>query len=148
MPRTRRETLSVSSAFASAISSRTRSCTFSVTSWIASPRSDGLGSVIAARDRSEDLGEQERACEGGADQHLGLVLRRRGEAGLRPGGLRRRRGRSAGGGLRARRGGGAHTGRGHSGAGGGTGRVRRPASGLLGQAPGLVGLLALAPRLL
>src|SRR3954469_19538206 len=72
MPRTRRETLTVISAFASAISSRTRSCTFSVTSWIASPRSEGRGSVIA-RDRPEDLREQEGADEHGARQHLGPV---------------------------------------------------------------------------
>src|SRR3954466_6820431 len=72
MPRTRRETLTVISAFASAISSRTRSCTFSVTSWIASPRSEGRGSVIA-RDRPENLREQEGADERGARQHLGPV---------------------------------------------------------------------------
>src|SRR3954452_20810897 len=72
MPRTRRETLTVISALASAISSRTRSCTFSVTSWIASPRSEGRGSVIA-RDRPEDLREQEGADERGARQHLGPV---------------------------------------------------------------------------
>src|SRR5215212_11945996 len=71
-PRSRRETLTVISALASAISSRTRSCTFSVTSWIASPRSEGRGSVIA-RDRPEDLREQVGAGEGGAHQQLGPV---------------------------------------------------------------------------
>src|SRR4051794_28626512 len=72
MPRIRREIFSVISALASAISSRTRSCTFSVTSWIASPRSEGRGSVIA-RDGPEDLRQQERPRERGADQHLGPV---------------------------------------------------------------------------
>src|SRR3954471_23440910 len=98
MPRTRRETLTVISAFASAISSRTRSCTLSVTSWIASPRSEGRGSVIAG-DRLEDLREHERPDERGADEHLGTV---RGQvAGAAGRGRGRRRG-PAGGGLRAR----------------------------------------------
>src|SRR4051812_50008781 len=102
MPRTRRETLTVISAFASAISSQTRSCTFSVTSWIASPRSEGRGSVIA-RDRPEDLREQEGADERGARQHLGPVGGGRRAAGL--GGGPRPRG--GGGRPPARRGGGA-----------------------------------------
>src|SRR4051812_49819329 len=87
MPRTRRETLTVISAFASAISSRTRSCTFSVTSWIASPRSEGRGSAIA-RDRPEDLREQEGAEERGARQYLGPVGGGARAAGF-PGGPRR-----------------------------------------------------------
>src|SRR4051812_18103700 len=144
MPRTRRETLTVISAFASAISSRTRSCTFSVTSWIASPRSEGRGSVIA-RDRPEDLREQEGADERGARQHLGPVGGARRAAGL--GGGRRGLG---GGRLRARSGGRADPGRAQRGAGdlarraSGLGRAR---GGLLREALGLVGLLAGSLRL-
>src|SRR5215210_4248633 len=106
MPRISFETFSVSSALASAISSRTRSWTFSVTSWMAPPRSEGRGSVIAPRDRLEDLREQEGARERRADQDLGALLGRRGGArsrARRRGGPRRR-GR-AGGRLGARRGG-------------------------------------------
>src|SRR3954452_25638777 len=94
MPRTRRETLTVISAFASAISSRTRSCTFSVTSWIASPRSEGRGSVIA-RDRPEDLREQEGADQRGARQHLGPVGGGRRGAGHRGGAPHARGGAAA-----------------------------------------------------
>src|SRR3954463_3738415 len=139
MPRTRRETLTVISAFASAISSRTRSCTFSVTSWIASPRSEGRGSVIA-RDRPEDLREQEGADERGARQHLGPVGGGRRAAGL-GGGARPRRGGGArraaglGGGPRPGRGGGRL--RARSGGRADPGRAQRGAGDLARRASGL-----------
>src|SRR5215217_1033052 len=142
MPRTRREILMVISALASAISSRTRSCTFSVTSWIASPNSEGRGSVIA-RDRPEDLREQERAREGRTDRQLGTV--RRGLAAPargRGGGPRRALG---GGRLGARLGGRADPGRAHGRTRDLPRRVRargRALRRLPGQALGLLGLLA------
>src|SRR5215210_6281381 len=114
MPRTRRETLMVISALASAISSRTRSCTFSVTSWIASPSSEGRGSVIA-RDRPEDLREQERARERRADRQLGTVRRELAAPALGGGGGPRRT--LGGGRLSARFGGRADPGRAHGRAG-------------------------------
>src|SRR5215212_1060495 len=144
-PRSRRETLTVISALASAISSRTRSCTFSVTSWIASPRSEGRGSVIA-RDRPEDLREQEGAHERGARQHLGPVGGGPRAAGL-GGGPRRGPG---GGRLRARRGRRADPGRAHRRAGDlarRASRLGRALRGILREALGLVGLLAGALRL-
>src|SRR5829696_3372762 len=133
-------TFSVISVLARAISSRTRSCAFSVTCWTASPSSDGRGSVIA-RDGPEDLREQERAGERGADEQLGAVV---GDAGARAHGRGPRAGR-AGRGLRAGRGRGADPGRGDRGArdlvraAGGLGRALRA---LPGEALGLVRLLA------
>src|SRR3954470_2919211 len=146
MPRTRRDSFTVISALARAISSRTRSCTFSVTSWIASPRSEGRGSVIA-RDRLEDLREQERTGERGADEQLRALLG--GVATARGDGGGARRGRP-GGGLRARCGRRADPGRAHRGAGDLAGRgggLGHPLRGRLRQALGLVGLLARALRL-
>src|SRR4051794_36288276 len=147
MPRTSRDTFSVISARASAISSRTRSCTRSVTSWIASPISDvGRWSVIA-RDGPEESREQEGAGEGGPDQALGPVGAWHPPGRRRPGRL----GRRGRGGLRARPRGGADARGGARGAGAlaGHGRgVGRVARRLLRQALGLVGLLARPPRLL
>src|SRR6478735_4808833 len=92
MPRSSFWSLSVISAWASAISSRTRSCTFSVTSWIAWPSSETWGSVIVAGDRSDEAGEEERAGERRADQQLGPLRCALGRRGL---GRRGGRGRGA-----------------------------------------------------
>src|SRR5215211_990374 len=142
MPRASRDTFCVISALASAISSRTRNWTFSVTSWIATPRSEGRGSVIA-RDRPQDLREQERAREGGADQDLRAVR------GCAARGRRRARARRGAGGRRlgARRGRRADPRRGHRSAGhlARRGLLRRGAPrGLLREALGLERLLARA----
>src|SRR5215210_3783784 len=142
MPRISLPIFSVISAWARAISSRTRSCTLAVTSWIAWPSSDGRGSVIA-RDRPEDLREQERARERGAHEELGAV---RSGGGPGAAGAVVRGGRTGGGG-RARRGGRADPGRGHRGSRHRT-RGRRARGRALGalarEALGLVGLLARA----
>src|SRR3954453_3070076 len=113
MPRISFWTFAVISACASAISSRTSSCIFSVTSWIARPSSEICGSVIGARGGSDQAGEQECAGERGAHEHFRAIGR-----GL-PGGRRRRR--FGGRGLGARRGGGADARRG-DGRGRGLGR--------------------------
>src|SRR3954447_16837100 len=85
-PLTSRQTFAVISAFARAISSRTRSCAFSVTSWTARPSSDVLLSAMSVEELLEDAPQQERADEGRAGLDLGplhgALLARR------PGGLR------------------------------------------------------------
>src|SRR4051794_8403438 len=143
MPRISFWTFAVISACASAISSRTSSCIFSVTSWIARPSSEICGSVIGARGGADQAGEQEGAGEGGAHEHLGALGR-----GLGGGRGRRGLGRGrGGGGLGARRGGGADARRGH--------RRRRSLGRLRGGralrgvrlALGLLRLLALLERL-
>src|SRR4051812_6932070 len=142
IPRTSRAIFTVISALASAISSRTRSCTRSVTSWIASPTSEGRGSVIAG-DRPEDLRGQEGARERGAHEQLGPLGGKVAGAARRG---RRWRGRGCGGGgLRARRGTRPDAGRGDGAPGDPAGRgpgLRRLPRGLLRQALGLLRLLA------
>src|SRR5918997_2494143 len=65
---------SVISVLASSISSRISSEAFSVTSWIAWPSSEvSVLFAMSVEDALEDLGDDERACEGGADQHLGAL---------------------------------------------------------------------------
>src|SRR4051794_21611585 len=73
----------VISALASAISSLTSSWSFSLTSWTAWPRSEGSFSANSVHQSLEDAGDQERAGECGADQHLRALER----PGLRRGGL-------------------------------------------------------------
>src|SRR4051812_10291535 len=144
MPRISFWTLAVISACASAISSRTSSCIFSVTSWMALPSSETCGSVIGARGGADQASEQEGAGEGGAHEHLGALSR--GLGGRRgPGGLGRGRR-----GLGARRGGGADAGRTHR-RGQSLGRLLgrgalcgvRLALGLLGLGTGIERLLGL-----
>src|SRR3954454_21973585 len=149
MPRISFWIFAVISACASAISSRTSSCIFSVTSWMAWPSSETCGSVIGARGGADQAGEQEGTGERGADQQLralgsGLTVAARGVArpwlGLGLGG----------GGLGARRGGRAHArrdDRGRRGLGrligrGALGGVRL-ALGLLGLGTGIERLLSL-----
>src|SRR5215207_6788833 len=135
------ETFSLSSAFASAIFSRTSST--------ARPSSDICGGSV---DKAlQHPREDERARERGADHHLGAIGDGRGAArgACLPGPV------SRGGGCGVRRGVGADAGRGHGGAGH-RGRLRGPlAVGLsrrlvgllardLGGERGLLGLLALA----
>src|SRR3954454_2924841 len=103
-PLASRLTFWVISALASAISSLTSSCSFSLTSWTALPRSEGSFSANSVHQSLEDAGDQERAGERDADQHLGALER----PGLRRGRLdvgaagRRRDGRRVG--LRAQAG--------------------------------------------
>src|SRR5918998_2068207 len=85
---------SVISVLASSISSRIRSEAFSVTSWIAWPRSEvSVLLAMSVEDALEDLGDDERAPERRADQHLGALRGGRqlvdaGQAGDRGGGRR------------------------------------------------------------
>src|SRR5690348_4180890 len=83
-PRAMRLTFRVISALASAISSLTSSCSFSLTSWTALPRSEGSFSANSVHQSLEDAGDQECAGERGADQHLRALER----PPLRRGGLR------------------------------------------------------------
>src|SRR3954467_8018072 len=93
MPRISFCTFALIPACASAISSRTSSCIFSVTPWIARPSSEICGSVIGARGGADQAGEQEGGGEGGAHRHLGALGR-----GLGGGRGRRGLGRGRGGG--------------------------------------------------
>src|ERR1700754_4308391 len=65
----------VTSALASAISSRTSSDAFSLTSWMAWPSSDVSWSVmgLSVEDALQDAGDHERAGEGQAHLDLGAL---------------------------------------------------------------------------
>src|SRR3954451_19808084 len=75
MPLASRLTFWVISALASAISSLTSSCSFSLTSWTALPRSEGSFSAKSVHQSLEDAGHHERADERDADQHLRALER-------------------------------------------------------------------------
>src|SRR3954447_7154363 len=133
----------VISALASAISSLTSSWSFSLTSWTAWPRSEGSFSATSVHQSLEDAGDQERAGERGADQHLRAVQR----PGLRRSRLDLRAARGGGDGRRVRLRAQARRRHPRARQRGRRLRRRRPL-GLLVLAGGLRGVLAGARRLL